>query len=230
MNISFRLFLIFVAFASLPSSVKAEQILSDFDDGTLQGWTARLPFAGTLSNPGVDGNPGGFLFVTDTVPLGGGLFADAPAPYTGDLSGFVGLRWDEFVYVRGAGGSRTEVPTELFITGGQNSTTFRLANNPLTLIGQWHTRFVEFDAVNFSVLSGTDSFSSVISNVTSLAMEMDTSTLANGGPESGIDNVLLVNAVPEPSSIVVLSVGAIGMLAFRRRKQIMVEKAAEGSD
>jgi len=35
------------------------EILFDFDDGTLQGWTAEPFFGGTLSNPGSGGNPGG---------------------------------------------------------------------------------------------------------------------------------------------------------------------------
>lgn len=197
-------------------NLQAAPIVSDFDDGTRQGWTEKLPFGGTLTNPGSGGNPGGFLFATDNVPGGGGLWAVAPSSFLGDLSGFAGLQWDELVYVRGAGGSRTVESTELFITGA-SSTTYRLADRSPTIIGDWHTRFIAFNPSSFILSSGSDSFDDVIRSVTELAIEMDTSTLANGGPESGIDNVQLV--VPEPTSMTLFGLTALGFgVGFRHRR------------
>ncbi len=184
----------------------------DFDDGTFQGWTKKGQFLGSLSNPGVNGNPGGFLLAEDEAAGGGGLAVSAPSPFTGNLARFNGIRWDEYVYVRGAGGSRVVRPTNIFIQGGTNGSIYGLADNPLTQIGVWKTRFVGFDPSSFALVQGIDQFDDVITSVSEVWFELDTSTLASG-PESGIDNIRLV-AVPEPSSI--LMVGSCLAFALGR--------------
>ena len=59
------------------ASQASAAIMSDFDDGTLQGWTKGTPywnpgFGGTLSAVAF-GNPGFSMRATDTVGAGGGL-------------------------------------------------------------------------------------------------------------------------------------------------------------
>ena len=83
------------------SSMAASTLVSDFDDGTLQGWVMGDPqgfgFQGTLFNDPSGGNPGGRMVATDTLQGGGGLWALAPSTISGDLSLFEGLQWDEFL-------------------------------------------------------------------------------------------------------------------------------------
>ncbi len=60
--------------------------MSNFDDGTLQGWSKGTPFFNPLfgGNLGVSsfGNPGGSMIAHDTVGRGGGLLAQAPVTFT----------------------------------------------------------------------------------------------------------------------------------------------------
>ena len=85
-----------------PTSAQAFILVSDFDDGTLQGWTKEPVFNGNLFNSPTGGNPNGFMVATDTVAGGGALLAHAPSIFTGDLSIYDGFQWDEFVYNNGS--------------------------------------------------------------------------------------------------------------------------------
>jgi len=67
-------------------------VMSDFHDGTLQGWNPKLPFNGNLFADPAAGNPGGAMVATDTVGGVGGLLASAPAPFLGDLTSFAGIQ------------------------------------------------------------------------------------------------------------------------------------------
>jgi hypothetical protein len=202
----------------------AGMIVSDFNDGTMQGWTKRQPFGGTLVNPVSGGNGGGYLLATDNQPGGGNLFAVAPSKFLGDLTEFQGISWDEFVFVRGAGGSRTVRSTRLLISGGPTGTSYAIVEDALGPIGQWRSRSVDFLESNFQRTtkfgSGSDAFENVLRDVKLLAFELDTSTLANGGPESGIDNVTLVaTPVPEPSTGWAFLAGAIGTTFLLKRRR-----------
>jgi hypothetical protein len=54
---------------------------TDFEDGTLQGWTKELPFCGELLTS-ASGNPGFCMEVTDTAGLCGELNVNAPSQFT----------------------------------------------------------------------------------------------------------------------------------------------------
>lgn len=220
------LFFVFATSLSLSVARCQADFVYDFDDGTLQGFSKRGVFNGTLTNPGSGGNPGGFLKVEDTQAGGGGLQISAPASFHGNLTAFKGIQWDEYLYVRGAGGSRVVSGTDLIIVGGANNSVYRLASNPPTLLGEWHTRFVEFDSAVFRLVSGTDTFNEVLESVSDFAFEMDTSSLSSG-PESGIDNVGLV-AVPEPASVVLVSLAScIGGVSYLRRMRQIRDRRLE---
>ena len=66
-------------------------LISDFNNGTMQGWSEGDPFSngsfgGALSVINSGGNLGGYLHATDDVAGGGSLAALAPALLSGDLT------------------------------------------------------------------------------------------------------------------------------------------------
>jgi len=194
----------------LSTSVNAA-LVSDFDDGTLQGWTPEPPFNGTLFVDNSGGNPNGFMVATDSVGGGGGLLARAPSILSGDLSIYGGLRWDEFVYDNG---SANRVSTFIIIKGA-DGTIYR-NDNTLGPVGVWNSRFVSFSDPNqWTLNSGTATFSNTISNVDALFISMDTSVSA-GGRESGIDNV---STIPIPAAVWLFGSGLIGLIGIARRKK-----------
>lgn len=206
--------LVAMTLTALSSSVQAAP-WATFDDGTLQGWTKALPFGGSLQLDTVGGNPGGFMVSLDTVPHGGGLNAQAPAAFTGDLSGYTGVAWDEFVYPHG---SHTIAASAVVLRGGPNDTTY-VFNQALSLVGQWHTRLAPFTSPDWQQLdvlgtSGNDLLPAVLQSVTGFYVGMDASNIATGNREVGIDNVRLT---PEPSSLALLVIGLAGIVVWRRR-------------
>ncbi|UCF92353.1 MAG: DUF4214 domain-containing protein [Desulfobacterales bacterium] len=175
----------------LSSGHAAEVVTYDFDDGTFQGWTSEPSFGGTLSVDGSGGNPGGFMVATDSVPLGL-LLARAPGLF-GDLSGLESIQWDEFVYDNG---TRTEGGTFVWMIGNNGSVYH--SSNALEVIGEWNTRSIRFDDPSAWTLVGTSSFEDVVQNAKGIYFAMDTSRQAEGGRESGIDNVVFTFADTQP--------------------------------
>jgi hypothetical protein len=207
-----------VGLAGSPSA-QAFILVSDFDDGTLQGWTKEPVFNGTLFVDTAGGNPDGFMVATDTVGAGGPLLARAPGILTADLSIYEGLQWDEFVYNHG---SATTGGTFVRLKGFDG--TLYDSSWALGPVGSWHTKSVSFtDASDWTLRSGSGAFSDVVSNVNALFLSMDTSILANGSRESGIDNIGLLNRetsniVPEPSTMALVGMGIIGAIIGRRKR------------
>ncbi len=201
-----------------PPGAQAFILVSDFDDGTLQGWTKEPVFNGTLFVDSTGGNPDGFMVATDTVAGGGGLLAHAPGVLKGDLSIYQGLQWDEFVYNHG---SSTTLGTFLRLRG-IDGTVYDSSHTRGT-VGSWHTKSALFDNANdWTLLTGSAAFSDVITNVDALFVSLDTSTLANGSRESGIDNIGFLNrennnVIPEPMSMLLFGLGG-GVLALFRRE------------
>lgn len=175
------------------TSLGGSVLISDWSDGTLQGWTPQLPFGGFL---GVDlgaGNPPGAMFATDTVGEGGGIRVIAPAILTGDLSIYTGLRWDELVP---GYGTATKVSTSVILTAA-DGTAYR-SDSTLGPKNVWSPRYASFiDPTLWQREAGTGSFQDVVRAATMLLIQLETSTRSGGAVESWIDNVTLVG-VPIP--------------------------------
>ena len=163
----------------------------DFDDCTLQGWTPEPSFGGTLFADCTGGNPDGFMVATDTVSGGGALYARAPAPFQGDLSGFAGVQWDAFVYDNGT----TTVGNTSMVLRGVDGTSYE-SSRTLGPIAVWTTHFVPFDdPTAWTQIEGTASFTDVLTQVEAVFVSMDTSIRSDGVRESGVDNVTLVQII-----------------------------------
>jgi hypothetical protein len=197
-----------VAFAVCAVSVSAVPNLpfSDFDDGSTQGWTAVEPFGGTLSLVTTGGNPGGWLYATDTVSGGGWLQIAGPPEFSGDLSVYDGVSWDEIAVPQPSGIQTLSITVVL-----QKSSSERLLYyGEIGPVGVWHSRYVPFDPELWVPSTPSVSFEDVIHDCT-LTFNMD--CWAGLGPESGIDNIRLV---PEPS--MGLPGLAVLVLVARRRR------------
>lgn len=166
-----------------------QSVISDFDDGTAGGWTKRPNFGGTLENPGEGGNPSGYLQVADNTSGGGGLVAIAPPQFSGDLSVYSGIRWDEFIWPNSPSPNYCTYP----IIEASDGTRYRLDDRSPRPEGAWHQRYVPLEASYWKLneTTGTTSFEDAIRDVAALMMSMDVSKCSYR-KESGIDNVMLV--------------------------------------
>ena len=193
-------------------------LVSDFDDGTMQGWSEGDPFnvgsfSGALSVINSGGNPGSYLRATDSVGGGGSLAALAPTLLSGDLVLFSGLSWD--VLIPSSAIFSTNVLLE-----GFDGTFYR---SDTTLLGtqqknSWFTKSIDFGSdVGWKLLgSGAASFTSVASNAKALYIELDVTT--GGTIEAGIDNVHTISSIPIPASLWLFGSGLIGLVGISRRK------------
>jgi len=126
------------------------------------------------------------MAATDTQGGGSTLFARAPVGFTGDLSVYAGLQWDEFIPNNGAS---TRNPTFLYLLGADGTRFYHGASNDS--LDNWRTRFAPFQTNAWVKLDGTASFEAVLANVQSLFIYMETADIA---PvlESRVDNIALV--------------------------------------
>jgi hypothetical protein len=186
----------------------------DWDDGTLQGWAKQAPFGGDLGVQTDFGNPGGSMFATDT--RGGGvLYARAPGDLSGNQSALIGIYWDEFIPDR-----RNTVLAPFIILQGTDGTRYASERfqPPEIVTDVWNSRFEPLDdpsAWTRVANSGNATFATVISDLDTLFISMDTSTQI-GGVESWIDN-FRATPIPIPGSIWLLGTCLAGLLAFKRK-------------
>jgi len=92
------------------SDALANTVVSDFDDGTLDGWVKDPDGDGTLSNPLSGGNPDGYLSCYDPAQ-GVNTWAAAPSKFLGDWSAYDTTGNITFhMKIISTGGSITEKP------------------------------------------------------------------------------------------------------------------------
>ena len=189
--------------------------LSDFDGGSLDGWVGIADprsgdaFHGFLSLEGAGGNPGGFMKMRDVTRDGGGLVAANSADFQGDLTGYVELRWDEFLY----SSPSVSKSTRAYLIGSDD-TVYESAGDsgPLGPEGVWYSRSATLSEVDWTLASGSMSFEDVLADAR-IAFNMDVSTAQVPNNESGIDNIYLV---PEPTSLVLLAFAGASVWIRRR--------------
>lgn len=203
--------LLFCAIAS------ADILISDFDDGTRQGWLEANPFNpgsgfnGLLTVQSSGGNPGGYLRAQDTVDGGGSLAVLAPLPFSGDLSELGFIRWDVLLP------ANPTFSTSALVEG-LDGTLYRSHNStsPFTPSGTWFTKTASFtSSLGWTRLSGNASFQAVINNAVAVYLELDVTF--GQGIEAGIDNVRIKNpnttitTCPEDDDIHIVSEGGGGL-------------------
>jgi hypothetical protein len=173
--------LIMLAIILPVSAISQTPPLSDFNDGTLQGWTKVPPYHGELLNPGT------YLMATDSIAGGGSHIVRAPYIYSEDIILYKGISWDEYIYSNNPDPIYSTIPWLILIDG--IDTTIYLARDSLVgAVSQWRSRFIPFKAAAWTRIMGSADFDSVISNLSELWIRMEASLSAEG-PESAIDNV-----------------------------------------
>lgn len=173
-------------------------VACDFEDGTLQGWFKIPTFAGTLNN--VAGNGGRCLEIRDTCAGCGTLQIGSPCGYMGDLSGYDGIQWDEWLNNCPPVGRRT-----FPILVGADGTMYEEADYSPGVLSTWHTLYVPFDSTAWDLRTGTAGFSEVLRNVAELRISTETNTMCE--LECRVDNVVLVGSVTSADEAPVLRLG-----------------------
>jgi len=171
--------------AAVTGVVCADAIISDFEDGTMQGWVAIGDVAG-VTNPGTGGNPGGFLRMVDEA-IGKVCWVLAPAVYHGNWHGMTALSAD-LTQVSFSGSQFCTVQFVVSGPGGQYSYTFG-ERPPL---GAWRTYGVSLVESLWTRNSG--SWDALLDNVTDLKITLEFIT---GAETNGLDNVALTGDCPE---------------------------------
>jgi hypothetical protein len=179
-----------------------------------EGWFAQGDSQGPLSFSPTGGNPGGHVFINDSVS-GGVTYFGAPAAFLGNQSAAIGtaLTFDlQQVFV---GGAAQFDAADVVLTGGGLTLAFDTTTNPAN--GSWTSYAVPLTASAWHVgtLAGaapTDTqFFDVMSSLTSLLIRAEYRTGADVGH---LDNVVLqgsVVAIPEPDVAALLLVGLVGI-------------------
>jgi hypothetical protein len=193
---------------------------SDYEDMTLQGWTEVEPFTGTLAN--VSGNGGRCM----TPGQGsGGLYACAPCSYTGDISSYWGIQWDEYLFPPPDGCVMVRRTHPVLIAA--DGTAFRPADTSPLPTGEWHPCAVPFYSslwIETGSSTGLSTFSEVLRDVAEIRMRLDCNNCTMS--ESKVDNITLAFAptydVPTLSkwsliSLILILIGAAGLLIRLRR-------------
>ncbi len=180
-------------------------IVSNFDDGTLDGWTKSGD--GSITNPGSGGNPGGFLQATDPA-TGPNTWGIAPSKFLGDWSQYDNTGFISFDMIVLSGGSPTTEKPNVYISGpGGSASTF--ANTKVS--STWKTFVFPIIESNWEIKSG--SWDNLLTNVTMLKIDLEQ---IQGKEVTGIDNVTL-SQVPIPPSLLLLSSALISLLGFRKK-------------
>ena len=188
----------------LCTSLSFASVVSNFDDGTLDGWTASGD--GSISNPGSGGNPGGFLKATDPA-TGPNTWGIAPSKFLGDWSSLNGAGFISFDMILLSGGPPTTEKPNVYISGPGGS-AICFADNKITSL--WQTFVFPIAESMWEIKGG--SWNTLLTNVTELKVDLEQ---IQGKEVTGIDNVVL-SQVPIPGAIWLLSSALIGLICGRR--------------
>jgi len=185
-----------------PETAKSD-VLSDFEQGHVDGWTVGPD--GNLTWIATGGNPGGYLRVDDWA-TGGHNWIYAPGKFLGDWRHLVGERLSvDAKAVFGDPDSPSNMHVEISGPGGN---AVHEMGQPMTY--QWTTYVAALDPEQWDVVSGT--WETILPNVSALRIEAEYHT---GDDACAFDNIRLT---PEPSTPVLLSMGAFGLVVYAWRR------------
>jgi len=159
-------------------------VVSDFDDGTMQGWTATGDLQ-NLSNPGSGGNPGGYLRLGDRA-VGDICWVVAPSQFLGNWHGKTAVSVD-LIQPSYSGDQIATVELVMSRPGGTYKRVF--GERPPAL---WHVYGTALSEPLWTADAGAN-WDALLDNVTSFRIWME---FINGDEVTGLDNVSLTGDCP----------------------------------
>jgi len=215
---SLILVLVTLSFVFANSQVRAN--LASTFDSSAEGWTTfnrpalnpdppASEFSGSWVSSG--GNPGGFFQGVDTGEGGIGFFV-APSSWPDNLSQYIGgtLQYDiELIYKEG--GDPIIFPYDVLIFKDINNYAYSsLGVSPVP--GQWQSYSVVLIPSNFTVVG--DTFNNIMSDVAGIRIRGE---YFFNDETMGLDNVGVNAPVPEPTTMLLLGSGLLGLWGARKR-------------
>jgi len=189
-------------------------LLSTFDNST-EGWdifNRAGPVAETVGywSPS-GGNPGG-NFVAQDGGIGGTGFFVSPIAWAGNWSQYIGgtLRFDLTLIIFAGTPALFPLYDVLIYTDPTLYAYSKFGVNPSE--GVWSSYQLQLIDSNFTEVGG--SFDTIMSNVAGLRIIGE---FVSGPEVVGLDNVM-VSAVPEPATMLLLGSGLIGLAGYGRKK------------
>ncbi len=155
-------------------------VLSDFDDGTMQGWTATGDVQ-SLRNPGSGGNPGGCLRLDDRA-VGDICWAVAPSEYLGNWHNKTTVSVDLIQ----PSYSGSQIATAELQISGPGGTYKRVFDERPPVV--WRTYGTPITESLWTCVTG--SWDALLDNVTTFRVRME---FINGDEITGLDNVSLTD-------------------------------------
>lgn len=183
---------------------------TDWNSGTLEGWTFTASAGGDWVNPNAGGNGGGYVQYNDGVD--GSLPTPqlfAPGQYLGDYTSYVSGGYFEYdIILSGTPGPGEPTNYPRIRLVGADGSEARVIQDYL-VDANWQTIQVNIAEAEWEMVSGT--WAGLIADVDSLYFGGD--LLVGSGPEGGVDNFRLVPSAPTAS---ILMISLAGMARRRR--------------
>ncbi len=187
-------------------------VISDFQDGTLQGWGG-----GTVSNVANSGPQGAG---DNSLQLSNGGAGNRFAMRNNGVNGIISsdvsaIASDIF---RPTGQGIGEIRLVLFDTDGTRWTSTTAAN--VVDDGLWNNYSFSIRESDLTVVQGAGSYASLTNNLARIMLRYDPGVPSPGGSSlAGTMNFDNITAVPEPTTGFVLALGMVALGAGRRRRQ-----------
>jgi len=194
--------------------------LDDFQGGTVMGWTEGAP----SPNPpivNINGGPGGLgdhsLFNASTgsgLP-GGAMVMHNTLQWTGD---YTAAGVDTITGLMKASPNGSALLMRVAIQGAPGNWWASTNAIPLPNDDGWYNVSFGLNAAELTHLAGPDPLNVVMGNVTELRILSSTAPNWRGSRIPAFLDVDNVMAVPEPASLVLVTVGALALVRRRRRR------------